>query len=296
MAKENLIVKNDYQVTDRELDFITRFENTWEHLSDLLGIMRPIRKAPGTKLKSKYAAGTLESGNVGEGEEIPYSKYTVREKDYDDVTIEKYSTGVSIESIAEHGYDVAVAMVDDQFLFDLQTKVTDKFYNYLNTGTLDVTGANTFQMALALAKGSVIKKFKTMHKRATNVVAFVNVLDVYKYLGAAEITIQNEFGLNYIKNFMGYSVVFLLGDEEIAPGRVIATAVENIALYYVDPSDSAFAKAGLKFGTSNGETNLIGFHTDGNYHTMVSESFAIMGLTLFAEYIDAIAVAVFAGE
>lgn len=296
MAKENLIVKSDYDVTNREIDFVSRFEMSWEHLTDLLGIMRPIRKAPGTKLKSKYAAGTLESGDVGEGEEIPYSKYTVKETDYDDVTIEKYSTGVSLESIIEHGYDVAVAMIDDQFLYDLQAKVTDKFYNYLNTGTLNVTGANTFQMALARAKGSVLKKFKAMHKRATNVVAFVNIMDVYNYLGAAEISIQNEFGFNYIKNFMGYSVVFLLGDEEIQPGRVIATAVENIVLYYVDPSDSAFAKAGLPFTTSNGETNLIGFHTDGNYHTMVSESFALMGMVLFAEYIDAIAVADFAGE
>ena len=39
----------------------------------------------------------------------------------------------------------------------------------------------------------------------------------------------------------------------------------------------------------SGETNLIGFHTQGNYNTAVSEAFAIMGLTLFAEYIDAIA-------
>ena len=42
--------------------------------------------------------------------------------------------------------------------------------------------------------------------------------------------------------------------------------------------------------TVSGETNLIGFHTQGNYHTAVSEAFAVMGLTLFAEYIDAIAV------
>ena len=44
------------------------------------------------------------------------------------------------------------------------------------------------------------------------------------------------------------------------------------------------------YTVSAGETNLIGFHTQGNYNTAVSEAFAIMGLTLFAEYIDAIAV------
>jgi hypothetical protein len=70
--------------------------------------------------------------------------------------------------------------------------------------------------------------------------------------------------------------------------------VENIVLYYVDPADSDFAKAGLVYATGNGETNLIGFHTQGNYSTAVSEAFAVMGMTLFAEYLDAIAVADFA--
>lgn len=294
MAKENLIMEADIQVTAREMDFVTRFEQNWEHLRDILGIMRPIKKEPGSMLKSKYAEGVLQPGSVGEGEEIPYSKFVVKEKEYADIDIEKYSKAVSIEAIKTHGYENAVAMTDDEFLFQLQTNVTDRFYQYLNTGTLEVTGANTFQMALALAKGSVLNKFKTMHRMATNVVGFVNIMDVYKYLGAAEITVQSEFGFNYIKNFMGYSVVFLLGDDEIAQGRVIATPVENIVMYYVDPADSDFARAGLVYTTGVGETNLIGFHTQGNYSTAVSEAFAIMGMTLFAEYIDAIAVADFA--
>lgn len=296
MAKANLIMTADVQVTARELDFVTRFENNWEHLREILGIMRPIRKQPGQTLKSKYVDGTLQSGKVGEGEEIPYSKFTVKETIYDEMTIEKYSKAVSIEAIKDHGYEAAVQMTDDEFLFQLQTDVTGRFYDYLNTGSLEVTGANTFQMALALAKGAVINKYKTMHKAATDIVGFVNVMDVYKYLGAADITVQNEFGFQYIKNFMGYGTVFLLGDDEIEQGRVIATAVENIVMYYVDPADGDFARAGLVYTTSVGDTNLIGFHTQGNYGTAVSEAFAIMGLTLFAEYQDAIAVADFAGE
>ena len=294
MAKANLITTGDIQVTARELDFVSRFEATWEHLQEILGIMRPIKKQPGAQLKSKYAEGTLQSGAVAEGDEIPYSKFTVKETIYDEMTIEKYAKAVSIEAIKDHGYDNAVAMTDDEFLFQLQTNVTDRFYTYLNTGTLKVNDATTFQMALALAKGSVLNKFKTMHRSATGVVAFVNIMDVYKYLGAADVTIQNQFGFQYLKDFMGYNTVFLLGDDEIQQGRVIATAVENIVLYYVDPADSDFVRAGLVYATGNGETNLIGFHTQGNYNTAVSEAFAIMGLTLFAEYIDAIAVADFA--
>lgn len=287
-AKTNLIMTNDIQVTAREIDFVTRFERNWQHLRDILGIMRPIKKQPGAVLKSKYAEGTLQSGKVGEGEEIPYSKFVVKEKPYAEMTIEKYAKAVSIEAIKDHGYENAVQMTDDEFLFQLQTDVTGRFYDYLKTGTLTST-ETTFQMALAMAKGRVENKFKQMHRNVTGVAGFVNILDVYEYLGAAEITIQNQFGFQYMKDFMGFNTIFLLSDSEIPRGQVIATPVENIVLYYVDPNESDFARAGLVY-TVSGETNLIGFHTQGNYHTAVSEAFAVMGLTLFAEYIDAIAV------
>lgn len=287
-AKANLIMTNDIQVKAREIDFVTRFERNWEYLREILGIMRPIKKTPGAVLKSKYAEGTLQNGNVGEGEEIPYSKFVVKEKPYAEMTIEKYAKAVSIEAIKDHGYENAVQMTDDEFLFQLQTNVTERFYNYLKTGTLSFT-ETTFQMALAMAKGRVENKFKQMHRNVTGVVGFVNILDVYEYIGAAEISIQNQFGFQYLKDFLGFNTIFLLSDSEIPRGTVIATPVENIVLYYVDPNESDFARAGLVY-TVSGETNLIGFHTQGNYHTAVSESFAIMGLTLFAEYIDAIAV------
>ena len=288
MAKENLIMTADIQVTAREIDFVSRFANSWEHLREIMGIMRPIKKQPGAVLKSKYAEGTLQSGAVGEGEEIPYSKFQVKEKVYAEMTIEKYAKAVSIEAIKDHGYENAVQMTDDQFLFELQTNVTNRFYEYLNTGSL-TSSETTFQMALAMAKGNVLNKFKQMHKTVTGVVAFVNVLDVYEYLGSADISIQNKFGFTYIKDFMGYNTIFLLSEDEVARGKVIATPVDNIVLYYVDPSESDFARAGLNYTTDN-VTNLIGVHTQGNYNTAVSEIFAIMGLTLFAEYLDGIAV------
>lgn len=288
MAKENLTKTTDIKVNPREVDFVTRFSRNWEHLRDILGIMRPIKKAPGTVLKSKYATLTLQDGNIGEGEEIPYSQAEIKTKDYATITIEKYAKGVSIEAIKDYGYDVAVQMTDDEFLFQLQSNVTNRFYKYLNGGEL-ASEETTWQKALAMAMGQVLNKFKLMHRTATRVVGFVNVLDLYDYLGGAQITVQSEFGFNYIKNFMGYDTVFLLSEDEIQRGRVIATPVENIVMYYVDPADSDFARAGLEF-TVDGETPLLGFHTQGNYSTAVSEAFAIMGVTLFAEYIDGIAV------
>jgi hypothetical protein len=287
-AKDNLTKSSDIQSTARVIDFVTRFARNWEHLREILGIMRPIRKEPGAILKSKTASVTLQSGTVGEGEEIPYSKATVIETPYEEMTVEKYAKAVSIEAIKTYGYDVAVGMTDDAFLYELQDNVTRRFYAYLNTGKL-ASSETTWQRALAMSKGLVINKFKQIHRTVTNVVGFANVLDLYDYLGDANITVQTAFGFQYVQNFMGFSTVFLLSDEEIPRGRVIATPVENIVLYYVDPSTSDFARAGLVY-TTDGETNLIGFHVEGNYHTAVSESFAIMGMTLFAEYLDGIAI------
>lgn len=98
-AKENLTKTSDIQSTARVIDFVTRFARNWEHLREILGIMRPIRKEPGSVLKSKTASVTLQSGTVGEGEEIPYSKATVVETPYEEMTVEKYAKAVSIESI-----------------------------------------------------------------------------------------------------------------------------------------------------------------------------------------------------
>lgn len=293
MAEQNLTKTADYAVTAREVDFVTRFGKNWEHLREIMGIMRPIKKAPGTVLKSKRAVGKLESGAVGEGEKIPYSKFEVDEFDYAEMNIEKYSKAVSIEAIKDHGYDVAVQMTDDEFLAELQNDVTGRFYQYIATGELKYT-ASTYQLGLSMAKALVSNKFKKMHKTATGFVGFVSELDVAQYLGSAPITIQNKYGFQYIKDFLGFNTIFVLSDEEVPQGKIFATAIDNIVLYYVDPGDSDFARAGLQY-TTDGETNLIGFHTQGNYTTAVSEEFAIMGLTLFAEFIDAISVVTVSG-
>lgn len=274
-------------VTAREMDFVTRFGDNWEALRNILGIMRPIRKTPGTSLVSYTAEIALESGAVEPGEVIPYSKATITQAAKADLTIEKYAKAVPIEDVNKYGAEIAVEKSDDAFLTKLQNVVLTKFYTFLKTGTLTKT-ATTWQDALAKAQGEVLNKFATMQKDVTAVVGFANILDAYDYLGTADITVQTQFGLTYIKDFLGYSTLFLLPTAQIDRNMVIATPVENIDLYYIDPSDSEFARLGLSY-TTQGETNLIGFHAQGNYSTAVGESYALMGMALWAEYLDGIA-------
>ena len=75
--------------------------------------------------------------------------------------------------------------------------------------------------------------------------------------------------------------------SQIPENTVIATPLNNLVAYYVDPADSEFVKAGLAY-TVDSETGFIGFHAQGTYERAISDMFAIMGVRLFAEYLDAI--------
>lgn len=289
MAQTNLTKGADIQVTMRAVDFVTRFARNWDHMRAILGIMRSIKKTPGTKLMSKYAVVSSLAMPPAEGEAVGYTKAEVKEKEYATLNLERYAKSVSDKAISDHGFDVACQMTDDEFLNELLQSVVNRWYAYLRSGTLTGAGA-TFQMALAKAQGLVRNKFKRMHKGITGVVGFCNILDVYEYLGTQTVNnVEQEFGLNYIKNFLGYSVLFLLAEDEIPQGTVIATPVENIIHYYIAPDDDDFKKAGLNYVT-DGESNMIGVSIQPKYDTGESVTYAMLGMELFSEYIDGIAV------
>lgn len=295
-AKTNVTTTAQFTVEAREQDFVSRFSDNWDALRTILGIMRPIRKAPGTKLVSYKAVidGELQGGTtVAEGDEIPFTRTKVEPVAYDDIEVAKYAKSVTIESVAKYGADVAVEKTDDAFINALQSKVLGDFYAFLATGTLTLH-ETTWQRALAMSKAKVLDKFAGMDKDVTEVVGFANVLDAYDYIGDKDITVQTQFGLNYIENFLGYRTLVLLPEKYVAQGTVIALPIENIDLYYIDPSDSDFAKLGLQY-TVQGETNLIGVHVEGDYSRATGDMYAIMGMKLWAEYQDGIAVATVGG-
>ena len=233
-APVNLTTASQITTSIREVDFVTQFQKNWDALRTILGIMRPIRKAPGTKLISYKATvdGGLQGGTaVGEGEDIPLTKTKVEPVAYDDIELGKWAKAVSIEAVTKYGATVAVERTDTAFRNELQKKVLTDFYTFLKTGKL-VGTQKTWQRALAIAKGAVLKRFANDNLDVTEVVGFANIMDFYDYLGDKEITVQTEFGLNYVKNFLGYSTLFLLPDAYIEQKKVIAIPVENIDLYY----------------------------------------------------------------
>lgn len=278
----------------KEIDLANRFTATWEALTEIMGIMRPIRKAPGTKLVSSKASITLENGEVAEGDEVPLSQATVEPVSFKDLTLKKYRKRVTAEAVEKYGAAVAVQKTDDALLNELQGVVLDEFYAFALTGTL--TGSeDTFQMAVSMAIGRVKDKFKKMRLNYGQVVVFANTLDVHRYLGATAISTQTSNGVEYLKNFLGADV--LIASSEIPEGKVVAIPADNIVLYYIDPADGDFAALGLEYTTGVGETNLIGVHKEGVYGRASGDTHVLMGMVMWAEYLDAIAViTVGAGE
>lgn len=285
-AEPNVITTQQITVNPREVDFVTSFGNDLSALTEVLGIARPIRKANGTQLVGKKVTGTLESGDVPEGEEIPFSQFSVAPVSYKTINVRKYAKALTLETVIENGVETSVGMTDEEFKQQLIDVILADMYNALLTGKLTAE-ESTFQMAVSMSIGRVKDKFKKMHKAATGVAVFVNTLDMYSYLGGAQITVQNAFGMDYVKNYLGADIMFF--SSEIPQGRVIATPVNNMNVYYVDPGDSEFAQVGLAY-TVDPEVPYIGFHTEGNYRRAQSEDYAIMGIEIFFEYVDAVAV------
>ena len=277
----------DFTVEARRNDFVTSFAQNWNALREIMGVARPIKKQPGTVLKSYKASLVLEDGNVAEGAKIPLSKAKVEEVAHADLTIEKYGKAISIEDVDKYGAEVAIEMTDEAFRNELLGKILSEFYEFALTGTLKPEGATDFQMGVALAVGAVKDKFKKMHKDGSRVVVWVNTMDAYRYLGAANLSTQTAFGIEYVKGFMGAETLIL--SSEIAEGKIVATPVNNIVDYYADPSNSGFARMGLRY-TVDTEAPMLGFAVEGDYSTATGINWAIMGHKLWAEYLDAIAV------
>lgn len=215
----------DITVAAREIDFVTQFTDSWEALDQILGIVNPIRKQAGTKLVSYKASIDLEDGNVGEGELIPFSKAKVEPVSYGELTIKKWAKNVTIEDVEKYGAVVAIQKTDEAFRDELQGEVLDQFYEFIGTGTLTGTASN-FQAGVAKAIGLCKDKFKKMRKNGSSTVVWVNTLDAYDYLGAANISVQTVFGIDYVENFLGADTMIL--SSEIESGKIIATPMNNI--------------------------------------------------------------------
>lgn len=275
MAAETNLIKNSDLARVRQVDFVSQFGYSTKKLMELLGVMRLIPKQAGTLLKRHTVTGTLESGNVAEGDIIPLSKYTTVETPIGEITLSKWRKATSAEAILDKGYDQAVDETNDKMLQDIQGKIRTGIISSLTiSGQPTASGANT-QAALADAWGKLANIFEN---DAVETVYFLNPMDIASYLATAQITVQQAFGFSYVENFLGLGTVIL--NSGITAGTFKATAKQNMVGYYVPANEADLAKA---FDFVSDETGLIAVHEYADYDRLTADSTFLSGIKIFAD-------------
>ena len=285
-ADTNLIKKADL-ARAREIEFTYNFSENVRKLMEALGVTRKIAKQAGTVLKAYKAVGTLEDGEVAEGETIPLSKYATEPVTFGEITLKKWRKATSAEAIVERGYDQAVEMTTDRMLRDVQKAIRTDLFAFLATGTGSANGVD-MQSALAQAWGQLQVKFED---DAIQAVYFVNPLDIADYLGAAQITTQTAFGMTYVEDFLGLGTVIM--NASVPKGKIYATAKENLVVYYIPVNGADLGEA---FDFTSDETGYIGIHETPDYTNMTASDTVVNGMVFFAERIDGVVVGTIAGE
>lgn len=275
-AEQNLITQS--QMTKaREIDFTRRFTGTiLRKLMEALGVTRKIALIDGTTMYYYTTTGTLQDGNVPEGEIIPLSQYQRNKIPFGEITLKKWRKASSAEAILKSGYDEAVRQTDAKLLLDVQTGIRTDFFDALKAIDGTVVGASTLQMVLARSWGNLQVLFEN---DAIEAVHFLHPLTIADYLGAANISIQTAFGFNYIQDFLGLGTVIMT--SQIPQGQVISTAKENLIMYYVPVSSDALSSLGV----TADETGYIGIKS--GYPTEARaqvETLILSGIQFLVEY------------
>lgn len=283
MAAEDRLIKKANISKVREKDFALLFTENIQSLIKLLGITREEKVTAGTVLKVMKVTGTLQSGNVAEGEIIPLSQYATTYEPIGEAKLNKWRKATSAEAIIKGGYDQAVTRTNSQLIRDIQKSIRADFISYLSNGTGSASGVG-LQAALADAWGQLQVKFEDDDVQA---VYILNPLDIADYLKKANITTQTAFGFTYVENFLGLGTVIMTAN--VTKGSFYATVSQNLVKYAIDVNESNGLGEAFDF-TTDPETGLVGVHEEGNYQRMQEETVAIAGVDIFAEQLAGVIV------
>ena len=207
-----------------------------------------------------------------------------------EIPLKKWRKALAAEAIKKSGYEAAVNDTDNALMKDVQAGVRSDLFTFLNkayasgdaiNGSAYTTATGVgLQAALADAWGQLQVKFEDDTAEA---VYFVNPLDVADYLASANITVQTAFGMNYVEDFLGLGTVIM--SSRITQGTFVATAKENIILYYLTMNGDV-ARA---FDLTADETGFIGINSGyQNNERAQIESLIMSGIQYLVEYAEGV--------
>lgn len=261
-----------------EIEFVDQFGKNIGALLELLNVRRKMEMPIGSTIKTYKSSVTLENAAVLPGDIIPLSEVKKEPATSYELEWNKFRKAVTIEDIQKYGSKQALENTDADLLKEVQKGIRKKLIDNLEEGTGKTEGVG-LQAALAKSWGAVQTAFED---DAVQTIAFANPSDIADYLAKANITIQTSFGLNYVENFMGVSVVVI--SPLIPAKKIYATAPENLVLAYAPMS----GEAGSTFDFYTDETGLIGITHDTTKQRLQAETILANAMVLFAERIDGV--------
>lgn len=291
MAAETNLTKAEQLKKVREVDFVSQFTHkSLSKLIEVLGVTRRIPMMEGTTMYTYKMTGTLQNGAVAEGDIIPLSKYEQTKVPVGEITLKKWRKAVSAEAIKKSGYATAVVETDAALLRDVQNGIRTDLFGFINAGGTGATSASgaTLQALLAAMWGQLQVLFEDDTAEA---VYFINPLDASQYMGTANITVQTAFGMNYIENFLGLGTVIM--SNRITKGTVVATAKQNIIMYYLTMNGDLAAA----FNLTTDELGYIGIKSGyQNEERAQIESLVMDGIQFLVEYAEGVVKGTLSGS
>lgn len=279
-AEENMTTKADLEPAI-SIDCVSRITGNISELQQVLGITEMESMAAGTFIKIYKMEQVNTPEQVGEGEKIGLTKVTRTLARTIELILKKYRRNTSAESIQKVGRDIAINQTDEKLLSGIQKEIKRDFYAMLEAGTGKASGT-TLQATLANAWGA-IKKF--YEDEDATPIYFVSSEDLAEYLGTAQISLQQAFGLSYIKDFLGLGTVVV--SPTLTKGKVIATAKENLHGAYAPANTGDVART---FGLTSDATGLVGMTHAAITENATVDTLVMSGVVFYPELLDGVIV------
>lgn len=279
-AATNTIVAADLDPAI-SIDCVSRLTSNIAELRQVLGITEMESMPAGTSIKIYTLEQVNTPDQVGEGEDIPLTEIKRKLSRTIELTLKKYRKNTTAEAIQKVGRDMAINKTDEKLLSGIQKGIKADFYSMLGTGTGSASGT-TLQSALSAAWGA-IKKFY-VDEDATPIY-FASSDDVADYLGTAQITMQQAFGMSYVEDFLGLGT--LVVSPSLTKGKLIATAKENLHGAYVPANTGDVART---FGLTSDTTGLVGMTHQPISGNATVDTLVFSGVVFYPELLDGVIV------
>lgn len=265
----------------KSIDYTYLFGENFSKFIEALGITRQIPVQEGFTIKL-YSAPTVElaDGNVAEGDLIPLSKVTPQVHSTKEINLKKYRKVTTVEAIQKYGADEAITITDAALIKEVQKGIRADLFNLIknNGGTETNLKGGTLQGALATAWGALETLFEDDTVR---VIAFVNPMDIAQANADKELTLENQFGLNYYTTVTG-TVVF--SSTQIPRGEIYATVADNLQVAYISSNSEGYRQ----FGMTTDQFGYIAMAHDRQLNNVTVETVLLSGILMFPERVDGV--------